>query len=310
MLAVTLLGPVAAAVRDRPVRLTGRLGRTALAALALHDGRAVAVDALVDALWGDTPPATAREQVHNQISRLRRGGLGSAVVTLTDAYRLDGAAVDVATVQRLREQARSVGEPAAAAGLLRRACDLWRGEPLGGVGPHLAAVERPGLTALRQSVVEERSTPSWPPGRTPSCCPSWRPRSGRTRTASHCAGSGCSRSPAPAGPPRRCVRTRTRGHCCGPSSASSRRSRAVRRGGSSGWRRSRRSDPGGAAPVSGLAGAGRGRAGRARRRRRGQPEQPGLPAARLRPGTGDRGPGAPAPATGRPGAPHRPPADR
>ena len=38
MLAVTLLGPVAAAVRDRPVRLTGRLGRTALAALALHDG--------------------------------------------------------------------------------------------------------------------------------------------------------------------------------------------------------------------------------------------------------------------------------
>ena len=38
MLAVTLLGPVATAVRDRPVRLTGRLGRTALAALALHDG--------------------------------------------------------------------------------------------------------------------------------------------------------------------------------------------------------------------------------------------------------------------------------
>ena len=81
MLAVTLLGPVATAVRDRPVRLTGRLGRTALAALALHDGRAVAVDVLVDALWGDAPPATAREQVHNQIPRLRRGGLGSAVVT-------------------------------------------------------------------------------------------------------------------------------------------------------------------------------------------------------------------------------------
>jgi DNA-binding SARP family transcriptional activator len=79
MLAVTLLGPVAAAVRDRPVRLTGRLGRTALAALALHDGRAVAVDALVDALWGDAPPATAREQVHNQIPRLRRGGLGSGL---------------------------------------------------------------------------------------------------------------------------------------------------------------------------------------------------------------------------------------
>ncbi len=156
MLAVTLLGPVAAAVRDRPVRLTGRLGRTALAALALHDGRAVAVDALVDALWGDAPPATAREQVHNQISRLRRGGLGSAVVTLTDAYRLDGATVDVATVQQLREQARGAGEPAAAATLLRRACELWRGEPLGGVGPHLAAAERPGLTALRQSVVEER----------------------------------------------------------------------------------------------------------------------------------------------------------
>ena len=94
--------------------------------------------------------------MHNQISRLRRAGLGSALVTLTDAYRLDGAAVDVATVARLREQARATGEPAAAAALLRRACDLWRGEPLGGVGPHLAAAERPGLAALRQSVVEER----------------------------------------------------------------------------------------------------------------------------------------------------------
>ena len=52
MLAVTLLGPVAATVRDQSVRLTGRLGRTALAALALRDGRAVGVDALVDALWG------------------------------------------------------------------------------------------------------------------------------------------------------------------------------------------------------------------------------------------------------------------
>ena len=156
MLAVTLLGPVAATVRDQSVRLTGRLGRTALAALALRDGRAVGVDALVDALWGDAPPATAREQVHNQISRLRRAGLGSALVTLADAYRLDGAAVDVATVQRLREQARATGEPVAAAALLRRACDLWRGEPLGGVGPHLAAAERPGLATLRQSVVEER----------------------------------------------------------------------------------------------------------------------------------------------------------
>ena len=155
MLAVTLLGPVAAAVRDRPVHLTGRLGRTTLAALALHEGRAVAVAALVDALWGDAPPATAREQVHNQISRLRRAGLGPAVVTLTDAYRLDGAAVDVATVHRLREQARAAGDPAAAAALLRQAGDLWRGEPLGGVGPHLAAAERPGLTALRQTVVEE-----------------------------------------------------------------------------------------------------------------------------------------------------------
>jgi DNA-binding SARP family transcriptional activator len=53
------------------VSVKGRLGRTVLAALALEPGRTVPVERLIDALWGERPPATARQQVHIQISKLR-----------------------------------------------------------------------------------------------------------------------------------------------------------------------------------------------------------------------------------------------
>ncbi len=46
--------------------------RTLLAALLLEPGRVVSVDALKDALWGGSPPASAHASLHNHVTRLRR----------------------------------------------------------------------------------------------------------------------------------------------------------------------------------------------------------------------------------------------
>jgi DNA-binding SARP family transcriptional activator/tetratricopeptide (TPR) repeat protein len=140
------------------VPVKGRLGRTVLAALALACRKPVSVERLIDALWGELPPATARTQVHIQVSKLRasldRAGAAGAVVTVSRGYLLD-CLVDVDEVRRLLSTARAAGDPADTAGLLRSALDRWTGTPLGGVTPYLAGAELPRLDELRICLAEE-----------------------------------------------------------------------------------------------------------------------------------------------------------
>ncbi len=138
--------------------IKGRLGRTVLAVLVLAGRRPVSVERLIDALWGERPPATARTQVHIQVSKLRasldRAGAADALVTVPSGYLLDCLA-DVDEVRRLLASARAAGDPADAAGLLRSALDRWSGTPLGGVTAHLAGAELPRLDELRTGLAEE-----------------------------------------------------------------------------------------------------------------------------------------------------------
>ncbi|MFL6141313.1 MAG: BTAD domain-containing putative transcriptional regulator [Labedaea sp.] len=145
--------------------ISGRLGRTVVAALALAlvSGRASSVEQLIDALWGDVPPATARQQVHIQVSKLRaaltRAGASAVVCTEPSGYRLRAAQVDVGDVVRLQEEARAdadAGHPDEAAAKFRTALERWSGTPLGGASAHLAAARIPGLDELWLCLVEER----------------------------------------------------------------------------------------------------------------------------------------------------------
>lgn len=163
MLDVTVLGPVRARVDGHVVPIRGRLGRTVVAALALESGRALSVKRLIDALWGDAPPATAREQVHIQVSKLRAtladAGASTVLRTEPDGYRLHAGRVDLAEVTRLQELAHAdlaVGQPDAAAAKLRAALERWSGTPLDGVSPHLVAAHAPRLDELWLCLVEER----------------------------------------------------------------------------------------------------------------------------------------------------------
>jgi len=164
-LVVRLLGSVSATVGGAQVRISGSFGRTVLAALAVEPGRTVSVNRLIELLWDGIPPATAREQVHTQVYRLRRAlgmaGAAAALETVPVGYRLraEWAGTDVATATETLVRARAAkaaGRFADAVVEYRRAEALWQGPVLGGVTAAFAARHAPGLAEWRQAVAEER----------------------------------------------------------------------------------------------------------------------------------------------------------
>ncbi|GAA5019348.1 BTAD domain-containing putative transcriptional regulator [Terrabacter aeriphilus] len=140
MLDVRLLGPVRLLRDGRPVALGGAKQRAVLALLALESPRAVAVPTLVDAVWGDAPPASARNAVQVYVSGLRAalGTDDARIERIGDTYRLVGAGIG-SDVGRFTEQVaegraalRSSSAERAAA-LLDDALRSWDGTPFGGL---------------------------------------------------------------------------------------------------------------------------------------------------------------------------------
>src|SRR5690348_4961408 len=66
-----VLGPVEVRDRGRPLAIGGERERLVLAVLLLNANRMTGAGQLVDALW-ENPPPTAKAQLHNLISSLRR----------------------------------------------------------------------------------------------------------------------------------------------------------------------------------------------------------------------------------------------
>ncbi|MEV1076712.1 BTAD domain-containing putative transcriptional regulator [Streptomyces sp. NPDC050211] len=147
---VELRGPDGAVVDLGPAKQ-----RTVLAALLVDAGRWVAVETLIDRVWGEDPPAQVRPSLYAHIARIRR--ILASRTTRLDAsaaagpqlrrgpggYLLDVPAgqVDVHRFRRLVEQAHGAGRTdAERVGMLREALGLWRGEPLAGLAS--AWVER------------------------------------------------------------------------------------------------------------------------------------------------------------------------
>src|SRR3954465_12312046 len=67
-----LLGPLEALTSGALVPLGGPKQRALLALLLFRAGNAVARDPLIDALWGERPPATAATALHGYVSQLRK----------------------------------------------------------------------------------------------------------------------------------------------------------------------------------------------------------------------------------------------
>jgi DNA-binding SARP family transcriptional activator len=129
-----ILGPLEVWHEGRPVRIEGAKERAVLALLLLHGGEPVSVDRLVDELWGESPPATARKSVQVRVAGLRRAIRRDLVVTRGDAYlvRLEPNQLDLHRFEQLLSDASHelAGNPHAAVAKLDEALSLWRGPPL------------------------------------------------------------------------------------------------------------------------------------------------------------------------------------
>ena len=73
---VSLLGPVEVRSDEgTAIDLGGARLRTLLIRLAVDPDQVVGFDALVDAVWGDEPPANAANALQQLVSRLRKAGI-------------------------------------------------------------------------------------------------------------------------------------------------------------------------------------------------------------------------------------------
>jgi class 3 adenylate cyclase/tetratricopeptide (TPR) repeat protein/DNA-binding winged helix-turn-helix (wHTH) protein len=123
----------------RTIPLRGGKRRALLALLVVRRNEIVTFDRLVDELWGEEPPTSARQMVKGYVSDLRRdlavAGDDTRLTTHSLGYRLeiDPAQVDAEQFERLVARG---GEAVAAARfgvaseLLRQALTLWRGPAL------------------------------------------------------------------------------------------------------------------------------------------------------------------------------------
>ena len=169
-LRVGVLGPVLAWLDGRELDLGPPRQRAVLAVLAVRAGRSVSRGELIDAVWGDAPPASAENAVHSYVSGLRRAlepsraprAAGSVLATAGPGYllRVEPAGLDADVFgQRLAEarRLRAAAEPAGSAEAYAGALGLWRGTTLSGIPGPFAETQRVRLEEARLAAAEEHA---------------------------------------------------------------------------------------------------------------------------------------------------------
>ncbi|MFD9738328.1 BTAD domain-containing putative transcriptional regulator [Umezawaea sp. NPDC059074] len=158
-----VLGPVEAYVNGVAVSVGGPKPRTLLALLAVHAGRVVSQDQLVDAVWGEEPPEQTRAAVYTYVSTLRRAFAEEADVISRNgggyllAAGLDQVDLHVFTTEvGAGRRALADGDLEEAAARFTAALAVWRGPALGGAQGEWAQGERSRLEELRLAALEDR----------------------------------------------------------------------------------------------------------------------------------------------------------
>jgi DNA-binding SARP family transcriptional activator/tetratricopeptide (TPR) repeat protein len=158
-----VLGPVRAA-NGTAIAVLPPKERIVLATLLLRAGQAASVSTLIEALWDDEPPVTARNGVQGHVKQLRRllGPAGGRIITRTPGYLIEvrPGELDLDSFIRLTGSARSAAKAGAWEGavtLLNEALGLWRGEPLSDIPSLLLQRnETPRLAELRAQALDAR----------------------------------------------------------------------------------------------------------------------------------------------------------
>ena len=136
-----VLGSLEVRAGGRSLPLGGGKQRAVLSLLLLRLGEFVAVERLVDGLWGDVPPASAAHTIEGYVSRLRQTlePHGASVVRRGGGYALElarGSSLDADEAASLSSAAAAALDAQrhdGAARLARQALRLWQGQVLADV---------------------------------------------------------------------------------------------------------------------------------------------------------------------------------
>lgn len=159
---VSILGPVDIVRDGETVALRRAKDRAALSVLVARRGSAVPADAMIEALWGAEPPASAGASLQAAVSNVRRA-LGGRVERTAGGYllQLDDAELDSAqfeTLARDADRALRAGDATGAERLAADALALWRGDAFGtDAGFPIVSAEASRLDELRACTAEVRA---------------------------------------------------------------------------------------------------------------------------------------------------------
>jgi DNA-binding SARP family transcriptional activator/tetratricopeptide (TPR) repeat protein len=160
-----LLGPLQVRARGAALPVLPGKQRALLATLLLHGNRRVSLDRLIEAIWGDRPPASALGTVRHYVKELRKqlAVIGETrIATMPGGYllRVGPGELDLLVFEQLLAEAAQAAADSAwalACDRWRSAEKLWRGEALADVPSELLhATEVPRLTEMRLHGVESR----------------------------------------------------------------------------------------------------------------------------------------------------------
>jgi DNA-binding SARP family transcriptional activator/ABC-type glycerol-3-phosphate transport system substrate-binding protein len=158
---IRVLGPLGVFESGRELPLGGRRQRSVLAGLVVHVGETVSTERMIDLVWGESPPPSARKSLQTYVSRLRHVLGDGAIGGTPDGYVLRAApdGLDALRFEALAARGRELLDTDAAAAweVLSSALALWRGTPFSDVdvdGDLVAVVHR--LQELRLATLEAR----------------------------------------------------------------------------------------------------------------------------------------------------------
>ncbi|GAA3838608.1 BTAD domain-containing putative transcriptional regulator [Saccharothrix violaceirubra] len=163
-LRVSVLGPVRAWSGDTELALGHARRRAVFAVLVARANQVVSRQELVDAVWGEAPPARVVGSLHTYVSGLRRvlGPHREALESRPHGYslRLADDAADTARFDRARDHGgrlSAAGRWAEARDAFEDALGLWHGSAYAGLPGPFAERERHRLAELRLGVAERRA---------------------------------------------------------------------------------------------------------------------------------------------------------
>jgi DNA-binding SARP family transcriptional activator/tetratricopeptide (TPR) repeat protein len=159
-----ILGSLEIVCAGAPVPLSSPREQRLAAVLLLSAGRVVPLTYLVDGVWDSDPPASAKRQVQNCLSALRRrlhdaGGRPGVIVAHGAGYRIrvEPDQLDAHRFEALVERARRLPPTHGpdAVGLVRDALALWRGPALAGLAGRAIEAGAARLNERRLAAYEQ-----------------------------------------------------------------------------------------------------------------------------------------------------------